>query len=53
MRKIDGLSRISIDFYVPELTTRLNNTETTLQLSQNITVTAVSRIYTGVTIKET
>jgi hypothetical protein len=35
MRKVDGLSLIFIDFYVPALTPRLNSTETSLQLSEN------------------
>jgi hypothetical protein len=34
MRKVDGLSLSFIDFYVPALTLRLNNTETSLQLSE-------------------
>jgi hypothetical protein len=41
MRKVDGLSLIFIDFYVPALTTRLNRTDTSLQLSENITLFAV------------
>jgi hypothetical protein len=52
MRKVDGLSLTFIDFYVSALTTRLNSTETSLQLSENITLSAVSRIYTGVISKE-
>jgi hypothetical protein len=48
MRKIVGLSLIFIDFYVPALTPRLNSTETSLQLSEDITLFAVCRIYTGV-----
>jgi hypothetical protein len=31
MRKIDGLSRIFIDFYVPVLTPHLNSSKTSLQ----------------------
>jgi hypothetical protein len=46
MRKVDDLSRIFIDFYVPLLTPRLNSTETSLQLSENVTLFAVCRIYT-------
>jgi hypothetical protein len=42
--KADCLSFIFIDFYVPALTPRLNNTETSLQLSENITVFVVCRI---------
>jgi hypothetical protein len=48
MRKVGGLSLIFIDFDVPALTPRLNSTETSLQLSENITLFAVFRIYTGV-----
>jgi hypothetical protein len=39
IRKVDGLS---LDFYVPALTPRLSNTETSLQLSENITPFAVT-----------
>jgi hypothetical protein len=52
MRKGHGLSLIFIDFYVPALTPRLNITETSLQLSGNITLFAACRIYTGVVSKE-
>jgi hypothetical protein len=38
MTKLDGLSLIFIDFYVPALTPRLNSTEASLQLSENITL---------------
>jgi hypothetical protein len=34
MRKVDGLSLIFIDFYVPVLIPHLNSTETSLQLSE-------------------
>jgi hypothetical protein len=44
MRKVDGLSLIFIDFYVPALTPRVNSTETSLQLSENINLFAVRRI---------
>jgi hypothetical protein len=37
MRKVDGLSLIFIDLYVPMLTSSLSSTETSLQLSENIT----------------
>jgi hypothetical protein len=37
MGKVDGLNIIFVDFYVAELTLRLNSTETSLQLSENIT----------------
>jgi hypothetical protein len=56
MRKVDGMSRIFIDFYVPALTSRLSSIETSLQLSENITLFAVCRIYSyyiGVIRKET
>jgi hypothetical protein len=49
MRKVDGLSFILIDFYVPALTPRLSIIETLLQLSEN----TVCSIYTGVASKET
>jgi hypothetical protein len=52
MRKVDGLSLILIDYYVPGLTPRLNSTETSLQLSENITLFAVCRICTVVISKE-
>jgi hypothetical protein len=53
MRKADGLSFIFIDFYAPTLIPRLNRTNTSLQSSENITLFAVCRIYTGATSKET
>jgi hypothetical protein len=53
MRKVDCLSLNLIYFYVPAHTPRLNYTETSLQLSENITLFAVCRIYTGVISKET
>jgi hypothetical protein len=53
MRKVDGLRLIFIDFCVPALPPHLNSTEPSLQLSANITVFAISRIYTGVISKET
>jgi hypothetical protein len=53
MGKVDGLSLIYIDFFVPTLTSRFNSTETSLQLSENITFFVVCRIYTGVNRKET
>jgi hypothetical protein len=37
MSKLDGLSLIFIGFYVLALTPRLSSTETSLQLSENIT----------------
>jgi hypothetical protein len=52
MREIDVLSLTFIDFYVPVLSPRLSSTETSLQLSENITLFAVCRIYTGVINKE-
>jgi hypothetical protein len=53
IRKVDDLSLIFIDFYVPALTPHLNSSETSLQLSENITLFVVCRIYTGVISKET
>jgi hypothetical protein len=41
MKKVSGLSLIFIDFYVSVLTPRLNSTETSLQLSENMTLFAV------------
>jgi hypothetical protein len=38
MREVNGVSLIYIDFYVPEVTPRLSSTETSLQLSENITL---------------
>jgi hypothetical protein len=52
-RKVDGLSLIFIDFYVTTLTPSLNSTDTSLQLSENITLFAVCRIYRGVISEET
>jgi hypothetical protein len=37
MRRVYDLSLIFIDIYVPAHTPRLNSTETSLQLSENIT----------------
>jgi hypothetical protein len=37
MRRVDDLSLIFIDIYVPALTPRLNSTETSLQRSENMT----------------
>jgi hypothetical protein len=51
-RKLDDLSLISIDFYVPALTPPLNSTETSLQL-EKITLFMVCRPYTGVISIET
>jgi hypothetical protein len=51
MRKVESL--IFIDFNVPALTLRLNSTDTSLYLSQNTTLFAISRIYTGAISKET
>jgi hypothetical protein len=53
VREVDGLSLIFIYFYVPVLTPYLNITQTSLQLSENITLFAVCCIYTGVISKET
>jgi hypothetical protein len=53
IRKVDDVNLIDIDFYVPTLTPRLNSTETTLQLSENIALFAVCRICTGIISKDT
>jgi hypothetical protein len=45
MRNVDGLSLIFIDFYIAALTPRLNSTETSLQLSENVT-SSLSVAYT-------
>jgi hypothetical protein len=45
MRKVDSLSLIFIDFYVPARIPRLNNTETSLKLSENINLFAICHIY--------
>jgi hypothetical protein len=52
MRKVDGLSLIFFDFYVPVLTPSLNNIETLLQLPENITF-AVCCIYTAKRLRQT
>jgi hypothetical protein len=52
MRKVDELSLIFIDFYIP-MFTHLNSSETSLQLSENIKDFAVCRIYTGANSKKT
>jgi hypothetical protein len=41
MRKVDGLSLIFIDFYVPVLRSHVNRTEISLQFSENTTPFAV------------
>jgi hypothetical protein len=53
MRKVGGLRLIFIYFHLPALTPRLNSIETSLQLSENVTLFWVCRIYTGVISKET
>jgi hypothetical protein len=53
LRKVDGLSRIFIDFYVPEVTPSLSSTKTSLQLSENMTHFAVCLKYSDVISKET
>jgi hypothetical protein len=45
MRKVGGLSLIFIDFYVAALTPRVNSTEISLQISENILIFAVCGIY--------
>jgi hypothetical protein len=37
-REVDGLSHIFIHFHVPALIPRLNSNETSLQISENITL---------------
>jgi hypothetical protein len=49
MRKV--VSLILIDFYVPGLTPRFNSTEASLQLSENIPLFAVCRIYTTALVR--
>jgi hypothetical protein len=43
-RKVDGLSLIFIDSYVPALKPHVSGTETSLQLSENVTLFAVCDI---------
>jgi hypothetical protein len=40
MRKVDGLSSIFIDIYVPALTSHISITEIPLQLSEKLTILA-------------
>jgi hypothetical protein len=53
MRKVDVLSLIFIDFYVPAPTPWLNSTGTSMHVSENISLFGVCRTYTGVVSKET
>jgi hypothetical protein len=53
VRKVEDLSLIVVDIFVPALTALLNNIEISVQLSGGITVFAVCRIYTRVIRKET
>jgi hypothetical protein len=53
VRKVDGRSLVLIDLHFPALTPPLNSSETSLQLSDNITLLAVCRRYTDVVIKKT
>jgi hypothetical protein len=53
IRKIHGLSLIFIDFYVTALTPRLISSETSLQVSDNIMLFVLCRIYTGIINKDT
>jgi hypothetical protein len=48
VRKVDALCFILIALYVSALTSRVDSTETSLQLSENITHFVVCRRYTGV-----
>jgi hypothetical protein len=45
MRNVNGLSLLFIDFYVPAHIPHFNSTETSLQLSENITLFVDCRIY--------
>jgi hypothetical protein len=48
MIKVDCLSFMMIDFYVPVLKSRLNSTDTSLQLSENIpSLRSVAYVYIG------
>jgi hypothetical protein len=53
MRKVDGPILIFILFFVLALTPRVNSSETSLQLSENMIPFVVCRIYTGVISKGT
>jgi hypothetical protein len=53
MRKVNGVSLIFIDFYVPVLTPHLSSNITSLLLSENITLFAVCVMYKSVISKET
>jgi hypothetical protein len=44
---------ILFDFYILALTPRINSSETSLQLSENITFFVACRIHTGVITKDT
>jgi hypothetical protein len=44
MKKVDVLSLIFIDFHVPALTPRLNSTESSLQLSESVTLFAPTKL---------
>jgi hypothetical protein len=50
-REVDGLTLISIDFYVPALTPLFYRSEAALQLSDNITSFALCGIYTRVIVQ--
>jgi hypothetical protein len=51
MGEIDGLSLISIDFYVSALTPQLHESEAALELSENITFLTISATETCVISK--
>jgi hypothetical protein len=53
VRTVGGLSLIFIDFYVSAFTPCLHSIETSLQVSEDITLFAVSHLYTGVISKDT
>jgi hypothetical protein len=52
-KKIGNPSIIVINLYIPALKSSSNYTETSLQISENITPFAVCRIYTGVIARDT
>jgi hypothetical protein len=51
MREVDGPNFIFIDFNVPALSPRHGSTETSLQLSENLTLSAIRGIHTSVIAK--
>jgi hypothetical protein len=51
-KEVDPLGLFHVYFNFPAPTPRLNSTETSLQLSENITLLAICRIQTGVIGKQ-